>query len=170
MACPWYRLRLARWVRGECAVASHAGRAGRRARVWLCVHRAAGPALRASAIAGPCMRNLLCPPADAAPARATGAPARRAGAMLRMGRAADAVHLLLRWAAAADAAGLRSSQAKAYLGAVVVWLHAGDAAQADAVFQARARAGRAGRARGPGGGRPWRRHRTRVLRRGVRGS
>ncbi len=84
------------------------------------------------------MRGLLC--LHAAAARASGAPARRAGAMLRMGRDADAVHLLLRWAAAADAAGLRSSQAKAYLGAVVVWLHAGDAAQADAVFQARARA------------------------------
>lgn len=60
------------------------------------------------------------------------------GALLRLGRPAEAVGLLLRWAAAAGEAGLHASQAKAYLGAVVVWLHAGDARQADAVYQARA--------------------------------
>ncbi|KAK9832485.1 hypothetical protein WJX81_001089 [Elliptochloris bilobata] len=57
------------------------------------------------------------------------------GASLRMGRSAEGVCMLLRWAAAAGEAGLHASQAKAYLGAVVVWLHAGDAAQADAVYQ-----------------------------------
>lgn len=60
------------------------------------------------------------------------------GALLRLGRSAEAVGLLLRWAAAAGEAGLHASQAKAYVGAVVVWLHAGDARQADAVYQARA--------------------------------
>lgn len=59
------------------------------------------------------------------------------GAMLRMGRSADAVSMLLRWAQTADASGLANSAAKAYLGAVVVWLHAGDAAQAGAVYQVR---------------------------------
>ena len=59
-------------------------------------------------------------------------------ALLRLGRPAEAIGLLLRWAAAAGEAGLHASQAKAYLGAVVVWLHAGDARQADAVYQARA--------------------------------
>jgi len=154
-ACRGYRHRLARWVCGDRA--AQAGRAGGHARARPRVRRTAGRALGASASVRPRMRGLLC--LHAAAARASGARARRAGAMLRMGRAADAVHLLLRWAAAADAAGLRSSQAKAYLGAVVVWLHAGDAAQADAVFQARARAGRS-----------WRRRRARALRRGVRGS
>ena len=60
------------------------------------------------------------------------------GAALRLGRSAEAVGVLLRWAAAAGEAGLHVSQAKAYLGAMVVWLHAGDGAQADAVYQARA--------------------------------
>lgn len=71
----------------------------------------------------------------------TGSQTRRAaaGALLRMGRSAEAVGLLMRWAAAADAAGLHSSQAKAYLSAVVVWLAASDVMQADAVHQARAR-------------------------------
>ena len=45
--------------------------------------------------------------------------------------------MLLRWAQTADASGLANSAAKAYLGAVVVWLHAGDAAQAGAVYQVR---------------------------------
>lgn len=45
--------------------------------------------------------------------------------------------MLLRWAQTADAGGLANSAAKAYLGAVVVWLHAGDAAQAGAVYQVR---------------------------------
>lgn len=56
-----------------------------------------------------------------------------------MARYADAVGLLLRFAVACQGAGLGVSQAKAYLGAVVVWLFAQDAAQAWAVYQARAR-------------------------------
>jgi hypothetical protein len=42
----------------------------------------------------------------------------------------DAVSMLMRFGEACDAAGARHSQAKAYLGAVVVWLYAGDARQA----------------------------------------
>lgn len=54
-----------------------------------------------------------------------------------MGRYADAVGLLLRFALACHGVGLGVSQAKCYLGAVVVWLFAQDAAQAWAVYQAR---------------------------------
>ena len=54
-----------------------------------------------------------------------------------MARYADAVGLLLRFAVACQGAGLGVSQAKAYLGAVVVWLFAQDAAQAWAVYQVR---------------------------------
>lgn len=43
--------------------------------------------------------------------------------------------MLMRFGEACDAAGARHSQAKAYLGAVVVWLYAGDAQQAWQVRQ-----------------------------------
>lgn len=52
-----------------------------------------------------------------------------------MGKHAEAVGLLLRFALACHSLQLRSSQCKAYLGALVVWLFAGDAAQAWAVYQ-----------------------------------
>lgn len=42
----------------------------------------------------------------------------------------DAVSLLLRFGEACDKGGAHSSQAKAYLGAIVVWLHAGNVQQA----------------------------------------
>ncbi|KAF8062746.1 hypothetical protein HT031_004076 [Scenedesmus sp. PABB004] len=47
----------------------------------------------------------------------------------------DAVGLLMRFGEACDTAGARGSQAKAYLGAIVVWLHAGEPRQAWQVFQ-----------------------------------
>lgn len=47
----------------------------------------------------------------------------------------DAVSLLLRFGEACDKGGAHSSQAKAYLGAIVVWLHAGNVQQAWQVFQ-----------------------------------
>lgn len=42
----------------------------------------------------------------------------------------DTVSLLLRFGEACDKGGAHSSQAKAYLGAIVVWLHAGNVQQA----------------------------------------
>ena len=59
------------------------------------------------------------------------------GGEIRMGMHAEAVSLLLRFAVACQGLQLRSSQCKAYLGAVVVWLFAQDAAQAWAVYQVR---------------------------------
>lgn len=47
----------------------------------------------------------------------------------------DAVRLLMRFAASCDACGARSSQCKAYLGAVVVWLYGQDAKQAWMTYQ-----------------------------------
>jgi hypothetical protein len=42
----------------------------------------------------------------------------------------DAVSLLMRFGEACDKGNAYSSQAKAYLGAIVVWLHAGNVQQA----------------------------------------
>jgi hypothetical protein len=42
----------------------------------------------------------------------------------------DAVSLLMRFGEACDKGGASHSQAKAYLGAIVVWLHAGNVQQA----------------------------------------
>ncbi|KAF6259209.1 gamma-soluble NSF attachment protein-like protein [Scenedesmus sp. NREL 46B-D3] len=47
----------------------------------------------------------------------------------------DAVGMCMRFGEACDKANARSSQSKAYLGAIVLWLHAGDAQQAWQVFQ-----------------------------------
>lgn len=55
--------------------------------------------------------------------------------MLKMQRYADAVNLLLRFAVVCDTTGATGSQCKCYLSAVVVWLFAGDASQAWAVYQ-----------------------------------
>ena len=44
----------------------------------------------------------------------------------------------MRFAASCDACGARSSQCKAYMGAVVVWLYGQDAKQAWMTYQARA--------------------------------
>jgi hypothetical protein len=52
---------------------------------------------------------------------------------------ADAVRLQLRWAAACDGVGAASSQAKAYLAAVVIWLFAQNAREAWACYQVRVR-------------------------------
>lgn len=54
---------------------------------------------------------------------------------VRCGQWQDAVDLELRFAASCEGSGARNSQAKAFLGAVVVWLHAGQAKQAWAVYQ-----------------------------------
>ena len=62
---------------------------------------------------------------------ATSAP----GGLLRMARWADAVGALLRFAMSCDAAGAANAQCKCYLSAVIVWLHAGSAAQAWATYQ-----------------------------------
>eukprot|EP00879_Flechtneria_rotunda_P005030 GHRR01005306.1.p1 GENE.GHRR01005306.1~~GHRR01005306.1.p1 ORF type:complete len:315 (+),score=87.96 GHRR01005306.1:217-1161(+) len=48
---------------------------------------------------------------------------------------ADAVSMCMRFAQACDGASARSSQSKAYLGAIVVWLYAGEPKQAWQVFQ-----------------------------------
>lgn len=50
---------------------------------------------------------------------------------------ADAVSMLLRFAASCEGAGARNSQCKAYLGAVVVWLYAGKARDAWVTYQVR---------------------------------
>lgn len=55
--------------------------------------------------------------------------------LLRRQRWADAVTTLLRFALSCQASRAHLSQCKAYLGAVVVWLYAGDAAQAWAAYQ-----------------------------------
>jgi len=55
--------------------------------------------------------------------------------LLRQQQWADAVTTLLRFAASCQASKARLSQCKAYLGAVVVWLYAGDATQAWAAYQ-----------------------------------
>ncbi len=56
--------------------------------------------------------------------------------LVRSEKWADAVSMLLRFAASCDASGARNSQCKAYLGAVVVWLHAGKANDAWVTYQA----------------------------------
>jgi len=58
-------------------------------------------------------------------------------AQLRRQAWPEAVRLQLRWAAACDGVGAASSQAKAYLAAVVVWLFAQDAREAWACYQVR---------------------------------
>lgn len=66
-------------------------------------------------------------------------PCRQAIAQLvRTEKWADAVSMLLRFAASCDGAGARNSQCKAYLGAVVVWLYAGKAHDAWVTYQVRA--------------------------------
>lgn len=55
--------------------------------------------------------------------------------LVRAGKWADAVGMLLRFAVACDGMGARNSECKAYLGAVVVWLHAGKANNAWATYQ-----------------------------------
>lgn len=55
--------------------------------------------------------------------------------LLRAEKWADAVSMLLRFAASCDGAGARNSQCKAYLGAVVVWLYAGKANDAWITYQ-----------------------------------
>lgn len=57
------------------------------------------------------------------------------GFLVKSGQWHESSNLLMRFAASCDAAGARSSQCKAYLGAVVVWLHAGDAKQAWMTYQ-----------------------------------
>ena len=56
-----------------------------------------------------------------------------AGGQIRMANYPEAVSLLMKFAVACDTIGVRPC--KAYLGAVVVWLYAEDAAQAWAVYQ-----------------------------------
>lgn len=55
--------------------------------------------------------------------------------LLRAEKWSDAVSMLLRFATACDDMGARNSQCKAYLGAVVVWLHAGKAKDAWVTYQ-----------------------------------
>jgi len=55
--------------------------------------------------------------------------------LVRNGRYGDAAALLMRFGTTCDAVNARSSQCKAYLGAVVCWLYAQDAAEAWRVFQ-----------------------------------
>lgn len=57
--------------------------------------------------------------------------------LVRSQKWADAVSMLLRFAASCDGMGARNSQCKAYLGAVVVWLYAGKANDAWVTYQAR---------------------------------
>ena len=57
------------------------------------------------------------------------------GWQLKRGEWAEAVALELRWAAACDAISQRSSQCKAYLAAVVIWLYAQNAREAWACYQ-----------------------------------
>lgn len=57
------------------------------------------------------------------------------GGQIRMAKYAEAVGLLLRFALACQSLQLTSSQCKAYLGAVVVWLFAENASEAWAVYQ-----------------------------------
>lgn len=64
------------------------------------------------------------------------APCRQAiGHLVKTQKWGDAVQLLMRFAASCDNAGARSSQCKAYLGAVVVWLYASNAKQAWMTYQ-----------------------------------
>ncbi|KIY98118.1 Gamma-soluble NSF attachment protein [Monoraphidium neglectum] len=55
--------------------------------------------------------------------------------LVRNGKYGDAAGLLMRFGEACDSVGARSSQCKAYLGAVVAWLYAQDAREAWQVFQ-----------------------------------
>lgn len=59
--------------------------------------------------------------------------------LIRAKKWGDAVNMLMRFAASCDTAGARSSQCKAYLGAVVVWLYAEDAKQAWLTYQVQGR-------------------------------
>lgn len=58
-----------------------------------------------------------------------------AGSVIRNQRYSDAVSLLLRYAEACDASNAKSSQCRAYLGAVVVQLYAENASEAWQVYQ-----------------------------------
>ncbi|KAK9815390.1 hypothetical protein WJX72_002807 [[Myrmecia] bisecta] len=57
------------------------------------------------------------------------------GNSIRQQRWGDATGMLMRYALACESSKARSSQCKAYLGAVVVWLYAQDASQAWATYQ-----------------------------------
>lgn len=57
------------------------------------------------------------------------------GTFIKAGKHADAVGMLLRFAAACETTNASTSQCKCFLGAVVVWLFAGDGTQAWAVYQ-----------------------------------
>lgn len=57
------------------------------------------------------------------------------GFLIRQKMWHHAVSMLTRFAVSCDKAGARSSQCKAYLGAVIVWLYAGDAKQAWNTYQ-----------------------------------
>lgn len=57
--------------------------------------------------------------------------------LVRQQQWAEAVGMLLRFAASCDACGARNSLCKSYLGAVVVWLYAGDANSAWLTYQVR---------------------------------
>ena len=58
-----------------------------------------------------------------------------AASVIRNQRYSDAVNLLLRYAAACDASNAKSSQCRAYLGAVVVQLYAENATEAWQIYQ-----------------------------------
>ncbi len=60
-----------------------------------------------------------------------------AGSHIKNQRYVDAMNMLMRFAQACDASNATSSQCKAYLGAVVVGLYAGNAAEAWATYQVR---------------------------------
>lgn len=60
-----------------------------------------------------------------------------AGSHIKNQRYVDAMNMLMRFAQACDASHATSSQCKAYLGAVVVGLYAGNAAEAWATYQVR---------------------------------
>lgn len=60
-----------------------------------------------------------------------------AGSHIKNQQYVDAMNMLMRFAQACDASHATSSQCKAYLGAVVVGLYAGNAAEAWATYQVR---------------------------------
>ena len=60
-----------------------------------------------------------------------------AGSHIKNQRYVDAMNMLMRFAQACDVSNATSSQCKAYLGAVVVGLYAGNAAEAWATYQVR---------------------------------
>ena len=105
--------------------------------------------LSAPAAPAPCLKQAgttLPPPLvcfilagalHAAPLLPAARPPRRQAVaqLIRAEKWADAVSMLLRFAASCDGAGARNSQCKAYLGAVVVWLYAGKANDAWVTYQ-----------------------------------